>query len=299
MLAYHSQCAAAAGAPATTFAGPRLRAKAHQPRTTVAVAASSSSGPGEASPTAGHLQQENSSAQLARRQLLSLALLPPAAALLSASPAAAEEGAAATAAPAAAAPSSFTYTDDEDKFSITVPAGWEVGAGAIGDAGTLTSQQARFSNAAGLRRVVAFVPPGKPEVSVAVTIQFISPDFTALGSFGSANDFASGVVNKMDNSYILKLPEWRRAREGPLQVAKLLDAREVQRGAKQYVFSYSLAKEGEPARTVYQSVALGNTGRYNKLFTLNATCTAADVEQYGPVLQGIVDSFRPPAPLAV
>lgn len=30
-----------------------------------------------------------------------------------------------------------------------------------------------------LRRVVAFVPPGKPEVSVAVTIQFISPDFTA------------------------------------------------------------------------------------------------------------------------
>lgn len=27
-----------------------------------------------------------------------------------------------------------------------------------------------------------------------------------------------GVVNKMDNSYILKLPEWRRAREGPVQV---------------------------------------------------------------------------------
>lgn len=30
-----------------------------------------------------------------------------------------------------------------------------------------------------LRRVVAFVPPGKPEVSVAITIQYIAPDFTA------------------------------------------------------------------------------------------------------------------------
>jgi len=35
----------------------------------------------------------------------------------------------------------------------------------------LLPPQARFSNAAGMRRVVAFVPEGKPEVSVAVTIQ--------------------------------------------------------------------------------------------------------------------------------
>ena len=75
--------------------------------------------------------------------------------------------------------------------SITVPAGWEQGAGAIGEAGTLTSQQARFSNAAGLRRVVAFVPAGKPQVSVAVTVQFIGPDYTKLGSFGTATDFAT------------------------------------------------------------------------------------------------------------
>ncbi|PRW58834.1 psbP domain-containing chloroplastic [Chlorella sorokiniana] len=294
MLAYHSQCAAGAAAPAARFAGPRPRAAARR-----GVSAAASSSNSEAACPAA-TQQEGSTTQLARRQLLSLALLPPAAAALlsAAGPAAAEEGAAAVAAPAAA-PSSFTFTDEEDKFSITVPAGWEQGIGAIGEAGTLTSQQSRFSNAAGLRRVVAFVPPGKPEVSVAITIQYIAPDFTAMGSFGTATDFATGVVNKMDNSYILRLPEWRRAREGPVQVAKLLDAREVQRGAKQYVFSYSLAKEGEPARTVFQSVAIGNTGRYNKLFTLNATCTAADLEQYGPVLKGIVDSFRPPAALAI
>lgn len=75
--------------------------------------------------------------------------------------------------------------------SITVPAGWEQGTGAIGEAGTLTSNQARFSNAAGLRRVVAFVPPGNPQVSVAVTVQFIGPDYTQLSSFGKADDFAA------------------------------------------------------------------------------------------------------------
>ncbi|KAI7840488.1 hypothetical protein COHA_005789 [Chlorella ohadii] len=217
-MGYHSQCAAGAAAPAASFAGPRLRPEVRRRWTPIAATGSSSSSDATCRVPA-QLQQERGSSQLARRQLLSLALLPPAAvALLSAAgPAAAEEGATAAAAPAAA-PSSFTYTDDEDKFSITVPAGWEQGAGAIGDAGTLTSQQARFSNAAGLRKVVAFVPPGKPEVSVAITIQYIAPDFTALGSFGSATDFATGVVNKMDNSYILKLPEWRRAREGPVQV---------------------------------------------------------------------------------
>jgi hypothetical protein len=45
------------------------------------------------------------------------------------------------------------------------------GSGTIGQEGTLTTNQARFSNAAGLRRVVAFVPEDKPDVSVAITVQ--------------------------------------------------------------------------------------------------------------------------------
>ena len=58
--------------------------------------------------------------------------------------------------------------------------------------------------------------------------RFISADYTKLGSFGTALDFASGVINKMDNSYVLRLPEWRRAKEGPVQVgAALLDAASV------------------------------------------------------------------------
>ena len=38
---------------------------------------------------------------------------------------------------------------------------------------------------------------------------------------------------------------------------------------------------------------------YNRLYTLNATCTAADLNEYGPVLKRIVDSFTPPPPQAV
>ena len=126
---------------------------------------------------------------------------------------------------------------------------------------------------------------------MAVTVQFLGADYTKLGSFGSATDFATGgawgtrrgsrgcgcrwlaqqarslqeggpfharhktpppasqpasqpaqpsrnnplmshtrpaVVTKMDNSFILKLPEWRRAKEGPVQVVtawQLLQAR--------------------------------------------------------------------------
>ncbi|KAI3438981.1 hypothetical protein D9Q98_001395 [Chlorella vulgaris] len=235
---------------------------------------------------------------LQRRQLLSLSLLAPAAAALLGSgavgtfPALAEEVAAAPAPGAPAAASSTRYTDPVDAFSIEVPAGWVQGSGTIGDAGTLTSQQARFSNAAGLRKVVAFLPEGKPEVSVAVTVQFLGADYTGLGSFGTAQDFATGVVSKMDTSYIARLPEWRRVKEGPVQVVKLVDVKD--KNKQQYVFSYTIDKADEPLRTVWQAVAIGNNGMHNRFYTVNATCTAADCAQYGPVLQKIVNSFAPP-----
>ncbi len=37
---------------------------------------------------------------------------------------------------------------------------------------------------------------------------------------------------------------------------------------------------------------------YHRLFTVNATCTAPDKEQYGAVLERVVQSFRPP-PVAI
>lgn len=136
------------------------------------VASTGSKGGSQSAAAAGPAKPEAASSVLPRRQLLSLSLLAPAAAVLLGSGAAAPLPAAADEAPAAAASSGSTvYTDPEDKFSIEVPSGWALATGAFGEEGTLTTNQARFSNAAGLRRVVAFLPEDKPEVSVAVTIQ--------------------------------------------------------------------------------------------------------------------------------
>ena len=54
---------------------------------------------------------------------------------------------------ASAAELSTVYTDEEDKFSFKVPQDWELATG-------LTSP-----NPQSTRRVVAFYPPGKPEIN--------------------------------------------------------------------------------------------------------------------------------------
>ncbi len=64
---------------------------------------------------------------------------------------------------------------------------------------------------------------------------------------------------------------------------------------QQYVFTYTVDKEGDALRTVYQAVAIGNNGTYNRFYTVNASCTAADLAEFGPVLRRVVDSFKPPA----
>ena len=43
-----------------------------------------------------------------------------------------------------------------------------------------------------------------------------------------------------------------------LQVARLQDVREAN---KQFVFSYTVATDGQPARSVFSAVAIGNNGR--------------------------------------
>jgi hypothetical protein len=81
-------------------------------------------------------------------------------------------------------------------------------------------------------------------------------------------------------------------RAAVVQVVKLVDVKD--KNKQQYVFSYTIDKADEPLRTVWQAVAIGNNGMHNRFYTVNATCTAADCAQYGPVLQKIVNSFAPP-----
>lgn len=75
----------------------------------------------------------------------------------------------------------------------------------------------------------------------------------------------------------------------------MLDVREVDQGAKQYRFSYSLAKEGEPERTVYQAVAIGSTGRCVQHAPARPRCDARGATvPYPPAA-----AAQPPLPLSV
>jgi hypothetical protein len=103
-------------------------------------------------------------------------------------------------------------------------------------------------------------------VTVAVTVTTVGPDFTQMGSFGTAQMFGESVVASMDRSYILRMPEWARRKEGPVQLATLLDAREF-KGA--YYIDYCLDKEGEEPRTVYSVVGMGSNGHIRRLYTVS------------------------------
>eukprot|EP00887_Chlorella_sp_A99_P000694 scaffold5.g694.t1 len=204
-----------------------------------------------------------------RRQLL---LSAPIAAALLAAPARAPPPAIASEAPAAGAASAdlvpaSLYTDEQDKFSIAIPKGWASGTGDFGQASLPESgpQSSRFSNNAGLQRLVAWYVPSNSDVSVAVTITPSSYEFVRLGSLGRA------------------------------EIAKLLDARESK---GRYLIDYTLQKEGQEPRTVLTAVAIGNNGRQQRFYTVNASCPASLLPAYEATLRSVVKSFVAPPPLS-
>lgn len=221
--------------------------------------------------------EEAEAASVSRRRLLAGATLSLAAAsLLPASPL-----------PALADGATLVdFLDEKDKFSLQVPDGWASGEG------DLTPNTNRFSNTAGMSRVVGFAPPGRPDVNISVTITNIGADYTALGSFGNAQTFGENLVGSMDRSYLLRGPAWARRGEVP-QVATLQGAKESQ---GMYYLDYTVKTAEEPARVISSVVAIGNNGRQRRFYTVNATCMEGDVAEYGPLLKSIINSFKAPSP---
>ncbi|KAL6751839.1 hypothetical protein V8C86DRAFT_2768532 [Haematococcus lacustris] len=183
-----------------------------------------------------------------------------------------------TAQAAAEVAAGTVYDDPEERFSVLVPDGWESGLGEISNS----------------RRTVVFYPRGVPpaEVNVSVVITNVSVEFTRLGSFGNVATFAGNLVNSLDRSFLLRQRQ-TPSPDQPIQVAKLVDYNET-RG--QYLVEYTVQKLPEPARHLYSAVALGNNGRYNRLYTLTAQCGEEQVAQWGPLLRQIVASFKPDVP---
>ncbi|CAN6453984.1 unnamed protein product [Victoria cruziana] len=155
------------------------------------------------------------------------------------------------------------FTDDANKFSISIPPDWIVGQGEPD----------------GSRTVIAFFPKGNTSSSVSLVITGLGPDFTRLESFGNVDAFAENLIGGLDRS-------WQRP---PGVAAKLLDSK-AKNGL--YYIEYSLQNPGESLRHIYTALGISTNGWYNRLYTVTGQFLEEDAENYGSTIQKSVSSFR-------
>lgn len=181
--------------------------------------------------------------------------------------------------------STMVYNDELDGFSISVPQGWTMGTGNLGD-----KKSDRFSNAAGMQRVLGWAPAdANSATSIAVTIKTPGADYTGLGSFGTAQDFGEKLVVSIDRSYMAR--GWGRRPDDPVVTAKLLSAKETN---GRYLIEYETGKTDEPTRHVWTLVCFGeNKKGLRRFYTVTASCTNENLEPLKNDLLGALESFEP------
>ncbi|KAL8491562.1 hypothetical protein ACS0TY_023236 [Phlomoides rotata] len=155
------------------------------------------------------------------------------------------------------------YTDEVNKFKITIPKDWQVGTGE-GD---------------GVKALIAFYPPEASSSNVSIVITGLGADYTKLESFGKVDAFAETLIGGLDRSW--KSP--------PGVAAKLIDSR-ASNGM--YYIEYTLKNPGESRRHLYSVLGMADNGTYNKLYTLTGQFVDEDEEKLGPMIQKAVSSFR-------
>ncbi|KAL8135837.1 psbP domain-containing protein 3, chloroplastic [Apium graveolens] len=158
-----------------------------------------------------------------------------------------------------------TYSDDVNKFKISIPQDWEVGSG---------------DGSNGFKSVTAFYPKeASSGSSVSVVITGLGPDFTRLESFGNVDAFAENLVSGLDRS-------WQR----PPGVKAILIDSKASKGF--YYLEYTLRNPGESERHLFSVLGVANNGWYNRLYTLTGQFVEEDAEKYGSEIKKVVSSFR-------
>jgi len=166
------------------------------------------------------------------------------------------------------------YKDEDDKYAFKVPADWEMATGAAP------------ANSQSTRRVVAFYPAGSPEINVNVVVTSLGADFTKMGSFGSADEFAFGVTAGMTRP---------RPKQGPKQFSNVINAKSA---GEKYFIEYTVERpEEEFYQHLVSSVGVGYNGRGMRLFTITAVCPEDQYAAQKATLKQIVDTFVVPPPL--
>ncbi|KDP36744.1 hypothetical protein JCGZ_08035 [Jatropha curcas] len=155
------------------------------------------------------------------------------------------------------------YSDDANKFQISIPQDWRVGAG----------------QPSGFKSVTAFYPDEDSNSNVSVAITGIGPDFTRMESFGKVEEFAETLVSGLDRS-------WQRP---PGVTAKLIDCKSS-KGI--YYIEYTLQNPGESRRHLFSALGMASNGWYNRLYTVTGQFVDEESEKYGTKVQKVVSSFR-------
>ena len=180
------------------------------------------------------------------------------------------------------------YMDAVDGWRIDVPANWTQGEGSLGN-----KKQDRFSNAAGMQRVVGWVSPTSQTTSLAVTVKTPGADYTGLGSFGRVDDWAENLIATIDRSFMARA-KFGGKDAAPIVTANLVGAKEIGSGdGKKYIVEYVTAKTGEPTRHVFTAVCFGESGKLRKFYTVTASCVEEDYTSVGEGLRKSVSSFQP------
>lgn len=155
------------------------------------------------------------------------------------------------------------YSDDVNKYTISIPQDWQVGAGETD----------------GIKSITAFFPEEASNSNVSVAITGIGPDFTRLESFGKVDAFAESLVNGLDRS-------WQRP---PGIAAKLIDCKAA-KGL--YYIEYTLQKPGESQRHIYSAIGMANNGWYNRLYTVTGQFVEDESDKFGSTIKKAVQSFK-------
>lgn len=155
------------------------------------------------------------------------------------------------------------YTDEVNKFKITIPEDWQVGTGE-GD---------------GVRALIAFYPQDTASSNVSIVISGLGADFTRLESFGKVDAFAENLIGGLDRS-------WQRP---PGVAAKLIDSKSAN---GLYYIEYTLKNPGESRRHLYSVLGMANNGYYNRLYTLTGQFVDEEEEKFALKIQKAVSSFR-------
>ncbi|XP_077228052.1 photosystem II reaction center PsbP family protein [Tasmannia lanceolata] len=155
------------------------------------------------------------------------------------------------------------YSDETNKFKISIPQDWLVGAGEPN----------------GYKSVTAFYPEEPSNSNVSIAITGLGADFTRLESFGKVDAFAESLVSGLDRS-------WQRP---PGLAAKLIDSKAAN---GLYYIEYTLQNPGESLRHIFSVIGMASNGWYNRLYTVTGQFVVSESEKYGSKIEKSVSSFR-------